>query len=166
MACLAELQAAGVQLNAVACSAVISVCQKGQQWERAVSFLGEMRNLRFGTTLASLHATNNNTTPFEKLEQRRQQQPAADLAGATAPAGSVLSAPDVIGFNASMSACAQGHQWQRALAVLFDDMAAHAVLPDTEAACRIFADFSIWRGFRGCGWFRSRFFRKTLRVIR
>ena len=99
----------------IAYSAAISACGKGGQWERALELLDEMRTRGRQPDVISLQrghlgvreGTGSGSVALSLLERDARCARGVE--------------PDVISFNAAISACEKGGQWERALALL-DEM--------------------------------------------
>ncbi|CAK0875286.1 unnamed protein product [Prorocentrum cordatum] len=96
-------------LTPISYNAGISACEKGEQWQRALALLSEMREAKLDPDVISY---NVGISACEKGQQWQR---------ALALLSEMLEAklePDIISYNAGISACEKGEQWQRALALL------------------------------------------------
>eukprot|EP00438_Fugacium_kawagutii_P027259 Skav214352 [mRNA] locus=scaffold86:468931:470052:+ [translate_table: standard] len=101
-----------VKQEAPAFNATISACEKGDQWEQALSLFEVLKESRICPTVISYSAT------ISACEKSGQWQQALNLFHQMPHANVV---PDVHSYSATISACEKGGQWQRALN-LFDRM--------------------------------------------
>ncbi|CAK0790319.1 unnamed protein product, partial [Prorocentrum cordatum] len=81
----------------------------GEQWQRALALLSEMREAKLEPNVISYNAW------ISACAKGEQWQRALALLSAMREA---KLEPNVISYNAGTSACAKGEQWQRALALL------------------------------------------------
>ena len=82
--------------NVFLCSAVISACDKGKQWQCALNIFSNMEHPK---QIAEHQSSNEDSPHFESLKYRRLH-------------------PNVVTFNAIISACSRASQWERAIALL------------------------------------------------
>lgn len=101
----------GVRPTVVTFSALISACEKGQQWKLALAVLDEMKST-FGPNVIAYSAA------ISALSKGQQWEKAWELFCEIEQSGEKLS---VVTYNATMTALEKGLQWQRALD-LFDEM--------------------------------------------
>ncbi|CAK0892995.1 unnamed protein product [Prorocentrum cordatum] len=107
LALLSEMSEVKLEPDAISYSAGVSACEKGEQWQRALALLSEMREAKL-------------KPPYQlQCWDQRVREGRAVAAGAGAAerdgggeAGARLS------YNAGISACEKGEQWQRALVLL------------------------------------------------
>ncbi|CAK0875288.1 unnamed protein product [Prorocentrum cordatum] len=118
-------------LTPISYNAGISACEKGEQWQRALALLSEMREAKLDPDVISY---NVGISACEKGQQwQRALALLSEIAGISAcekgeqwqRALVLLSEmseaqlePNVISYSAGISACEKGEQWQRALALL------------------------------------------------
>jgi pentatricopeptide repeat protein len=95
------MRAAGVAPNVISFNAAISACEKGGQWQRALSLLEEMRAAGVTPNVISFSAA------ISACEKGGQWQRALSLLEEMRAAGVT---PNVISFNAAILACAAGSQ--------------------------------------------------------
>ncbi|CAK0793530.1 unnamed protein product [Prorocentrum cordatum] len=127
-------------------NACISACGKGEQWQRALSLLSELREAKLQPSVVSYSAgisacgkgkqwqlafallsqmgeasLNPNVNSFNAAlsacRKSEQRHHVRALLGAMREA---TVKPDVISYNAGISACEAGEQWQLALWLLLD----------------------------------------------
>ncbi|CAE8738724.1 unnamed protein product [Polarella glacialis] len=99
-----------VQVDAFHCSAAISACAKGSQWQLALDLLASrMPEMSVAPVAVSY------TAAIAACSNGRQWQLALGLMSSM-PQESI--APDGVSFTAAMSACEKGGQWQLALGLL------------------------------------------------
>ncbi|CAK0788104.1 unnamed protein product [Prorocentrum cordatum] len=127
-------------------SAGISACEKGEQWQRALALLSEIRKAKLGPVVISL-SYNAGISACEKCEQwqralallseMREAKLAPNVISTargsararrassgsrpwrcSARCGRRSWGPTLSIYNAGISACEKGEQWQRALALL------------------------------------------------
>ncbi|CAE8624179.1 unnamed protein product, partial [Polarella glacialis] len=115
LALLREASADGVELDVVAWSAAISVCEKSGRWEQALCLLPQMREQRLKPDLIVYSAAVR----------------ACARGGCWMPALALLGLmkdqalhPNIISFGAALSACAAGGRWDHALELLSELRAA------------------------------------------
>lgn len=101
----------GVRPTVVTFSALISACEKGQQWKLALQVLEEMK-ATFGPNVIAYSAA------ISALSKGQQWEKAWELFCEIEQSGEKLS---VVTYNATMTALEKGLQWERALD-LFDEM--------------------------------------------
>ncbi|CAK0841498.1 unnamed protein product [Prorocentrum cordatum] len=89
-----------------------AACEKGQQWQRALALLIEMREAKLEANVISHNVVLN---ACEKAEQWQQS-----LALLSAMRETKVE-PGVISYGAGIGACEKGEQWQRAV-LLFSEM--------------------------------------------
>ncbi|CAK0835586.1 unnamed protein product [Prorocentrum cordatum] len=127
-------------------NAGISACAKGEQWQRALALLSEMRD-------AKLEPTVSYNAGISACEKGEQWQRALSLLG------DMLEAkldPNVISYNAGISACARGEQWQRALSLIGEMREAElgsdsATTLGSARARRADSGCGLWRCSERCG---------------
>ncbi|CAK0881598.1 unnamed protein product, partial [Prorocentrum cordatum] len=90
-------------------NAGISACEKGEQWQRALTLLSEMREAKLEPNVISYSAG------ISACEKGEQWQRALALLSELREA---KIKPNVISYDAGISACEKGKQWQRALDLL------------------------------------------------
>jgi pentatricopeptide repeat domain-containing protein 1 len=88
---LVRMPLIGLQPNAIQFNAAISACAKAKEWRPALALLRRMRG-----------EANANDKGRPKQRRRRQLYPS----------------PNVVSYNAAISACARGGVWREALALL------------------------------------------------
>eukprot|EP00439_Symbiodinium_sp_Y106_P037276 s6376_g4.t1 len=118
MALLAQMKAWQVQSNGITANSALSACEKGSSWIHALSHLSRMAfDLLPPDAISFTAAINEKSKPWpwvlcllEKMER--------------------TVSPDVIAFNAAISACRHSGGWKVALQLL-EKMHAHHLLPDT-----------------------------------
>ncbi|CAK0795975.1 unnamed protein product [Prorocentrum cordatum] len=108
LALLGEMRQASLQPNGFSYSAGISACGKGDQWERALALLSEMWGAKLEPSVTRLQRWDQRV--------REGQAVAAGFGAAERVAGGEAGAK--LSYNAGISACEKGEQWQRALALL------------------------------------------------
>ncbi|CAE8675225.1 unnamed protein product [Polarella glacialis] len=106
---LSVMQASQVEVNVYHCSAAISACEKGGQWQLALNLLSLMPNAKV--------VPNDFTysSAISACSKGGQWQLALNLLSLMPEARVV---PDQINYNAAISACEKGGQWQLALNLL------------------------------------------------
>ncbi|CAK0840362.1 unnamed protein product [Prorocentrum cordatum] len=108
VALLSEMWEAQLEPNVISYSAGISACGKGAQWRRAVVLLSEMWEARLKPNVIIL-----------QLWDQRVREGQAMAVGFGAVQRDVRSASGAqLSYNAGISACEKGEQWQRAVALL------------------------------------------------
>ncbi|CAE7261447.1 EMB2654 [Symbiodinium microadriaticum] len=118
MALLAQMKAWQVQSNCITSNAALSACEKGSSWIHALSHLSCMaEDLLPPDAISFSAAINEKSKPWPwvlcllgKMER--------------------TVSPDVITFNAAISACRHAEGWKVALQLL-EKMQAHHLLPDS-----------------------------------
>ncbi|CAK0795719.1 unnamed protein product [Prorocentrum cordatum] len=90
-------------------NAGISSCQKGEQWQRALALLSELREARLEPNVIS--------TALGSARARRASS-GSRVWRCSARRGRRSWSPTSFSYNAGISACEKGEQWQRALALL------------------------------------------------
>ncbi|CAK0818311.1 unnamed protein product, partial [Prorocentrum cordatum] len=103
LALLSEMWGAKLEPNVISYNAGISACEKGEQWQRALALLSEAGAQRH---------------QLQRWDQRVREgrAVAAGTCAAERDAGGEAGAR--LSYNAGISACEKGEQWQRALALL------------------------------------------------
>ncbi|CAK0825238.1 unnamed protein product [Prorocentrum cordatum] len=139
---LSEMWEAKLEPNVISYSAGISACEKGEQWQRALALLSEMLEATvepdvittmLGSARAGRASSGNGPWRCSARRGRRSRVPTRQLQrwdqrvreGRSVAAGSGVAQQDAGGeagaqlsYNAGISACEKGDQWQRALALL------------------------------------------------
>ena len=95
------------QPDVISCSAPISACKKGVQWETALGLLQEMPRRSLQLVLVSCNGLINACETGTRWACQA----------------------DVIGCSAAISACEKGMHWENALRLLWE-MPCRALLPD------------------------------------
>ncbi|CAK0803183.1 unnamed protein product [Prorocentrum cordatum] len=144
----------GAQRPLLSYSACISACESGEQWQRALTLLGEMWEAKVAPNVISYNALIGASGKSEQwqlvLALLGEMRGAAVEPDVIFSYNSVISACKmwqralvlfremwevklqpmaIITYNVGISACATGEQWQRALS-LFCEMRAAKVEPD------------------------------------
>ena len=101
-----------VSPTVISYSAAISACEKGAQWERALTLFQAMPKAKIPSDVISCNAA------ISACEKGGQWEQALTLFHAM-PKEKILS--DVISYSAAISACEKGGQWEQAL-TLFQGM--------------------------------------------
>ncbi|CAE8621625.1 unnamed protein product [Polarella glacialis] len=101
--------AKSVEANVFHYSAAISACEKGGQWQLALSLLSSMLDMRVISNEISYNSA------ISACEKGEQWQRALDLLSSM-PDTRVI--PNEISYSAAISACEKGGQWQLALGLL------------------------------------------------
>eukprot|EP00913_Durusdinium_trenchii_P026337 g24713.t1 len=94
-----------IQPNNISYNAIISSCEKGRQWQAALSIFHAMQLASHQPDVISYSAV------LSSFEKGRQWQPALIMLENMIE---VRVTPHVISYNAVMSACENGRQWQHA----------------------------------------------------
>ncbi|CAK0875029.1 unnamed protein product [Prorocentrum cordatum] len=90
-------------------SAVISACEKGRQWQRALALLGEMREAK---------VEPNSPTPLLSARAKRASS-GSGLFGCLVRCGTRTWSPtSPLSYSACISACENSNQWKQALLLL------------------------------------------------
>ncbi|CAK0794992.1 unnamed protein product [Prorocentrum cordatum] len=109
LALLSEMRKAMLEPDVTCYNAGISACQKGEQWQQALALLSEMREARLEPDVTQT------TTPGSARARRTSS--GSELWRCCAKCGRRSWSP-TFSYNAGISACEKGDQWQRALALL------------------------------------------------
>jgi pentatricopeptide repeat domain-containing protein 1 len=109
-----------VQPDVITYSALISACEKGAQWQRAMEVFKEMKTAGVKPDDITYSAL------ISACEKGAQWQRAMEVFKEMKAAG---VKPDAITYSALISACEKGAQWQRAMEV-FKEMKAAGVQPN------------------------------------
>ena len=104
--------ASGLRPNIFSYSAAISACEKGGQWQQALTLFQDMLEGGIRHDIISYNAT------ISACEKGGQWQRALTLFQELPEA---TMSPNVISYNAAINACEKGGQWQQAL-LLFQIM--------------------------------------------
>ena len=99
------MRAHGYVPNVITFSAAISACEKGGQWERALSLLTEMRAQGVEPNVISFNAA------ISACDKGAQWEHALELLKEMQARG---LQPGEIAFSAAISACAQREEWNKA----------------------------------------------------
>ena len=110
---------AQIQPNVISYSAAISACEKGGQWQEALTLFEVMFKAKVQPNVFSYSAA------ISACEKGGQWQEALTLFDAMPKA---QNQPNVISYNAAISACEKGGRWQEAL-TLFEVMSKAKVQP-------------------------------------
>ncbi|CAK0825413.1 unnamed protein product, partial [Prorocentrum cordatum] len=94
----------------VSYNAGISACEKGEQWQRALALLSEIREAKLEPDVIFSY-----TAGISACEKGKQWQRALALLSEIREA---KLQPNVICYSAGITACESGEQWQQALALL------------------------------------------------
>ncbi|CAK0866903.1 unnamed protein product [Prorocentrum cordatum] len=105
-------------------NAGVSACGKGEQWQRALALLSEMREAKlkpnvisYSAGISEAGAQLSYNTGISACEKGEQWQRALSLLSEMRDAKLEL---DVISYSAGISACEKGGQWQPALLQRWD----------------------------------------------
>jgi len=106
---LAECKAAKLQPNVVACSAAVSACERGLQWQRALQVLASLPDAGISPNTITMNAA------VSACERVSQWPPAFQLLRRMWRRG---PRPDVVTVSAAISAAAEGSRWKLATGLL------------------------------------------------
>ncbi|CAK0810435.1 unnamed protein product, partial [Prorocentrum cordatum] len=114
------MRGAKLEPDVISYNAGISACGKGEQWQRALVLLSEMWEAMVETNVIKW---------LQRWDQRVRdgRAVAAGAGAAEQDAGGEVGAQ--LSYNAGISACEKGEQWQRAL-VLLGEMRGGKLEPD------------------------------------
>eukprot|EP00397_Hematodinium_sp_SG-2012_P004514 GEMP01004526.1.p1 GENE.GEMP01004526.1~~GEMP01004526.1.p1 ORF type:complete len:1110 (+),score=304.38 GEMP01004526.1:435-3764(+) len=134
-----DMARCGIRPNLLTYNALISACEKGGQWQAAVEIFNELRASAEQPRQHRDDDTREFTLVNDNVQKHRRERqdmvfatnraettsgsdqrgvPARMQGKATQHNCDVAVAPDVISYNALISALAKGQQWERALALL------------------------------------------------
>ncbi|CAE7242276.1 unnamed protein product [Symbiodinium natans] len=102
----ATLDLLKVGLDVVACSSAITACERGQQWEKAIGLLMEMRKQEVQPNVITYNAA------MSACEKGDSWQTAFVL---FAEMVELKVSPSVVSYGAVMAACRKASAWERAL---------------------------------------------------
>ncbi|CAK0795997.1 unnamed protein product [Prorocentrum cordatum] len=97
---------ASLEPDVIVYNAAISACEKGEQWQRALGLLSEMRE-------ADLQPNVISATTLRSARARRASS-GSGLWCFSARCGERICSPTLPIYSAGVSACEKGEQWQRA----------------------------------------------------
>ncbi|KAK3262832.1 hypothetical protein CYMTET_28338, partial [Cymbomonas tetramitiformis] len=111
---------AGVEPNVITYNSLISACEKGGQWEKALEVFAGMKKAGVEPNVITYSSL------ISACEKGGQWEKALEVFAGMKKAG---VEPDVITYNSLISACEKGGQWEKALEV-FAGMKKAGVEPD------------------------------------
>ncbi|CAK0843472.1 unnamed protein product [Prorocentrum cordatum] len=104
------MREASLEPDVISYNAGISACGQGEQWHRAVALLRDMWEAKLEPTQIQLQRWD------QRVRERQTVVPG--LAAAQRDVGGEDGARPLVSYNAGISACEKGEQWQRALALV------------------------------------------------
>eukprot|EP00913_Durusdinium_trenchii_P007401 g6960.t1 len=134
-----EMSSANLSPDTICLSAVISACGKGRQWQLALEILHEKVSepdvICFSAAISACKKAGEWKFAVQLLQEMEDQKTAAWFEDSMFSARNRQVMPeasmtlDAISYNATISSCAKGAQWQTALQLL-DTMLSVEVWPD------------------------------------